>query len=92
MSRLRLILCRVEEGDSDEISEIASFDLPQQEIDPLKLPQTLDDLEQQTLEIGHPLLQKIMEAQWEITDQKLAQKTCQSFSPSKGQKRRVQAP
>ena len=92
MSRLRLILCRVEEGDSDEISEIASFDLPQQEIDPLKLPQTLDDLEQQTLEIGHPLLQKIMEAQWEITDQKLAQKTCQSFSPSKGQKRRVQTP
>lgn len=92
MSRLRVTICRVEDGEPDKTTELTSFDLPQHEIDPLTLPQTLDDLEQQTFELGNPILQKIMEAQWEETDQILTQKACQDFPPSKGQKRRKQVP
>ena len=82
MSKLRLILCRVEDDEPDKMSEVASFDIPQQEIDPMNLSQTLDDLEQQTFEIGHSILKKMMEAQWEEQDRKLTQKARQSFSPS----------
>ena len=92
MSRLRVTICRVEDDEPDKTTELASFDLPQHEIDPLSMPQTLDDLEQQTYEIGNPILQKIMETRWEETDQKLTQKACQDFPPSNSQKRRKQVP
>lgn len=89
MSRLRVTITRFDE-ESNSSSEIASFDLPQQEIDPMQLTETLDRLEQQTIDIGNPILQKIMEAQWEETDIKLTQKARQAFSPSKGEKGRMQ--
>lgn len=92
MSQLRVIICRVEDDEHNKMSELASFDLPQHEIDPLRLPQTLDDLEQQTFEMGNPILQKIMQVRWEETDQKLTQEARQSFSPSECQKRRKQTP
>ena len=88
MSRLRVILCRVEDEAPDKMVELASFDLPKNDIDAL-LPETaLDTLEQQTAEVGNALLKKMVEAQWEQIDTELTQKTRQDFPPSASQKRR----
>lgn len=81
MSRLRVTICRVEDDEPDKTTALTSFGLPQHEIYPLTMPQTLDDLELQTYEIGNPIIQKIMETRWEVTDQKLTQKACQDFPP-----------
>lgn len=89
MKRLRVIICSVEDEEPDKMMELASFELPNYEIDPLTLPQTLDDLEQQTFEIGNPILKKIMELRWQERDQELTREACQNFSPSKSQTKRL---
>ena len=88
MSHLRVIVCRVEDETSDKMSEIASFDLPNTEINTLCPINTIDELEQTTFEIGQPILKKIMQAQWEEMDNNLANKTRKDFFPSECQKRR----
>lgn len=87
MSRLRVILCRVEDEDPDKMVELASFDLPSNEIDTLRPETALDTLEQQTAEVGNGLLRKALEAQWEQIDTQLTQKARQDFSPSVREKR-----
>ena len=88
MSRLRVILCRVEDDDPDKMVELASFDLPQNDIAALRKETALDTLEQQTAEVGNSLLKKAVEAQWEQIDAELTQKARQDFPPSARQKRR----
>jgi hypothetical protein len=88
MSRLRLILCRVEDEEPDKMVELASFDLPYNDIDALQPETALDTLEQQTSEIGNGLLRKALEAQWEQLDAELTQKARQDFPPSARQERR----
>ncbi len=88
MSRLRVILCRVEDEDPDKMVELASFDLPHNDIDTLRPETALDTLEQQTAEVGNGLLRKTLEAQWEQIDAQLTQKARQDFSPSACAKRR----
>ena len=87
MSRLRMILCRVEDDEPDKMVELASFDLPQNDIDTLQPQTALDTLEQQTAEVGNGLLRKALEAQWEQIDAELTQKARQDFPPSARQKR-----
>lgn len=88
MSRLRVILCRVEDEDPDKTVELASFDLPHNDVDALRPETALDLLEQQTAEVGNSLLKKAVEAQWEQIDAELTQKARQDFPPSARQKRR----
>jgi hypothetical protein len=88
MSRLRVILCRVEDEEPDKMVELAAFDLPQNEIASLRSETALDTLEQQTAEVGNALLRKALEVQWEHLDAQLTQKARQAFSPSARQARR----
>jgi len=88
MSRLRVILCRVEDEEPDKMVELASIDLPQNDVDALCPETALDTLEQQTAEVGNRLLRKAVEAQWEQIDAELTQKARQDFPPSGRQQRR----
>jgi hypothetical protein len=64
------------------MSELASFDMPEMDIDTLKPETALDDLETSTYEIGTAALRKVLQARWEEMDKQLADKYRQSFSPS----------
>ena len=82
MSRIRILVVKVEDDNPDAMSELASFDMPEVDIDTLKPGTALDDLEASTYEIGTAALRKVLQARWEEMDAQLADKTRQSFSPS----------
>ena len=92
MSRFRVLICRVDDDDTDKMVEIDAIDVPGDPIDTLCPRTALDDLEQQTFEFGNTMLRKLMQARWEQLDTQLTQKARQDFPPSAHQKRRKQAP
>ena len=71
------------------MSELASFDMPETDLDTLKPETALDDLETSTFEIGTEALKRVLQARWEQIDAQLADKARQSFSPSLPQSRRT---
>jgi hypothetical protein len=89
MSRIRILVCKVEDDNPDAMSEIASFDMPEMDIDTLKQETALDDLEASTYEIGTTALRRVLQARWEEMDAQLAAKYRQSFPPSQPQSRRT---
>lgn len=90
MSRIRLLVVKVDDDNPDTMSELASFDMPEADIDTLQPETTLDDLEATTYEIGTAALRKVVQARWEEIDKQLAAKACQSFPPSHLEGRRTQ--
>ena len=89
MSRIRLLVVKVDDDNPDAMSELASFDMPEADIDTLKPETALDDLEAGTYEIGTAALKRVLQARWEEIDKQLAQKSRQAFSPSERQSRRT---
>ena len=89
MSRIRILVCRVEDDNPDAMTEIASFDMPETDIQTLKPETALDTLEASTYEVGTAALRRVLQARWEEIDQKLADNYRQSFPPSKSQSRRT---
>jgi hypothetical protein len=90
MSRIRILVVKVDDDNPDAMSELASFDMPEADIDTLKPETALDDLEASTLEIGTAALRQVLQARWEEIDKQLAHKYRQSFPPSHPQGRRTQ--
>jgi hypothetical protein len=90
MSRIRILVVKVDDHNPDAMSELASFDLPEADIDTLQPETALDDLEASTYAIGTGALRKVLQARWEQIDRQLADKTRQSFPPSQPQSRRSQ--
>jgi hypothetical protein len=89
MSRIRILVCRDDDDNPDVTSEIASFDMPEANIDTLKRETALDDLEATTYEIGTAVLRCVLQARWEEMDKQLAEKSRQAFPPSKREGRRA---
>lgn len=81
MSRIRILVVKVDDDNPDAMSELASFDLPEADLESLKPETTLDDLEASTYEIGTAALKRVLQARWEEIDQQLAEKSRQAFSP-----------
>ena len=90
MSRIRILVVKVDDENPDAMSELASFDMPEADIDTLQPETALDDLEASTYEIGTKALRKVLQARWEEWDKQLADKTRQSFPPSHPKSRRTQ--
>ncbi len=84
MSHIRVLICRVEDSTSDQMTEIAAFDLPASDPTTLEPTTALDDLETTTHEIGNAILRRVLQAQWETVDTQLAEQYRQRFSPSAG--------
>ena len=66
MSRLRVLICRVDEHDDAQMTELAHLDLPP--LRPQWGPACLDLLEAQVAEVGQHLLARLCELQWEELD------------------------
>ena len=89
MSRIRILVVKVEDDNPDAMSELASFEMPEADLDTLKAETCLDDLEASTFEIGTAALRRVLQARWEEIDKQLADKSRPSFSPSVPKSRRT---
>jgi predicted negative regulator of RcsB-dependent stress response len=81
MSHLRVIICRVEDENEGEMSELASFDLAEVEVTTLKPETALDGLETTTQTVGQAVLRELLKQQWAEIDQQLVKQYQQEFSP-----------
>jgi len=82
MSRIRVLICRVDDQSPDQMTELAHVDLPVVDVTALNPETTIDDLEASTQEAGAAILRRLLQAQWEEVDAELTQKTRQTFPPS----------
>ena len=89
MSDIRVFICRVDDPASDQMTELAAFDLPPTDISTLQPETALDDLETTTQETGNAILRRALEAQWDLIDADLTEQHRQAFSPSGGPRRRA---
>ena len=69
MSRLRVVICRVEdEGESEQTTEVARFDLAETDLARVAPGTGLDVLEDATRQTGQAILRRLLQAQWEAVD------------------------
>jgi len=92
MSRIRLLVVKLDDDNPDAMTQLASFDMPEVDFDTLAPGTALDVLEASTFEVGTAALRKVLEARFEEADQKLADTYRQSFPPSNSQSRRTPKP
>ena len=84
MSHIRVLICRVDDPASDQMTELAAFDLPPTDVTALQPETALDDLETTTQDIGTAILRRTLQAQWDLIDAELTEQHRQAFSPSTG--------
>jgi hypothetical protein len=77
-----VLICRVDDPASDQMTELAAFDLPPTDMSALKPETALDDLETTTQETGNAILRRTLQCQWNLIDADLTEQHRQSFSPS----------
>jgi hypothetical protein len=90
MSHIRVLVCRVDDPDTDQMTELAAFDLPATDVAALQPETTLDELETTTQITGNAILCFLLQAQWNLIDAKLTEQHRQHFFPSTGSRRRPQ--
>jgi hypothetical protein len=88
MSHIRVLICRVDDPVSEQMTELAAFDLPATDVSALQPETALDELETTTQETGNAILRRMLQAQWDLIDAELTDKHRQHFSPSGGPCRR----
>src|SRR5262245_48774611 len=81
MSHFRVLICQVDEPASDQMMELAAFDLPAPDIATLRPITALDDLETLTHETGHLILPRVLQAQLDIIDAALVAQHRQDALP-----------
>ena len=64
MSRIRVLICRVDHPTTDHRTELAAFEMPTPDVATLEPTTTLDDLETITQQTGNPILCQVLQAQW----------------------------
>ncbi len=84
MSHIRVLICRVDDPASDQMTELAAFDLPATDVSTLHPETALDALETTTHETGTAILRRTLQAQWDLIDADLTEQHRQAFSPSGG--------
>jgi len=81
MSQIRVLICRVDEQNPDEMRELARFEVPEVDVGALNPETALDELEASTRELGYAILRRLLQARWEAIDAELAEAYRQRFSP-----------
>ncbi len=82
MSHIRVLICRVDDPSSDTMTELAAFDLPTPDVTALQPESALDQLEATTQTTGHAIMQRVLQAEWEMIDTELADRYREAFPPS----------
>ena len=88
MSHIRVLICRVDDPASEQMTELAAFDLPATDVSALQPETALDALEATTHETGNAILRRALQAQWDLIDAELTDQHRQAFSPSGSPRRR----
>ena len=89
MSHIRVLVCRVDDPDTDQMTKLATFDLPASNVTALQPETALDELETITQETGNAILRCVLQTQWDLIDADLTEQHRQAFSPSGGPRRRA---
>lgn len=82
LSHIRVLICRVDDPASEQMTELAAFDLPANDVSTLQPETALDALETTTQETGNAILRRTLQAQWDLIDADLTEQHRQAFSPS----------
>ena len=91
MCDIRVLICRVDDPASDQMTELAAFDLPPTDVSALQPETALDELETTTHQTGNAILRRTLQAQWDLIDTQLTERHRQRFSPSARGGRRPRA-
>jgi hypothetical protein len=81
MSLIRVLVCRVDDPTSDQMTELAAFDLPPADVAALHSETALDVLETTTHQSGNAILRRMLQAQWDLIDAELTEQHRQHFPP-----------
>jgi hypothetical protein len=81
MSQLRILICRVDNNDENKMTEIASFAVAERDVSSLQAETALDEIENDTHQVGQQFLRRLLQAQWEEIDKQLVEVHRQRFSP-----------
>jgi hypothetical protein len=88
MSHIRVLICRVDDPATDQMTELAAFDFPTTDVTVLQPETALDDLETTTQATGNAILRRVLQAQWDTIDATLVEQHCQAFPPCHRPRRR----
>ena len=80
MQHLGVLIYRFDDRQPDALTEVATFTLPSAAVDDLQPETALDTLEATTQTVGHAVLRRLLQAQWEQVDAALTQEYLQRFA------------
>ncbi len=83
MRHIRVLICQVDDGTPDLMSELACFDLATPDVATLQPETALDALEAATHEIGTTILRRLLHAQWAEIDAALVAQHCAQVAPAR---------
>jgi len=81
LSHIRVLICRVDDPTTEQMTELAAFDLPTPDLTTLEPTTALDDLETVTHETGNAILRRALQAQWDLFDAALVAQHRQQCCP-----------
>ncbi len=81
MSHICILICQVDDSASDQMTELAVFDLSAPDPTTLRPITALDALESITRETGNAILRRLLQAQWVMLDTTLTEDYRQCFPP-----------
>ncbi len=79
MDHIRVVICRV--GDTDEMMEVAAFDVAAIEVNKGTGEQTLNELENRTQQAGNAIVRQLFQEQWALIDRQLTETYEQEAAP-----------
>jgi len=82
MRHIRVLICQVDDGIPDLMSELACFDLATPDVATLQPETALDALEAATQETGTAILRRLLHAQWDQMDAALVARHCAQVAPA----------
>jgi len=82
MQHIRVLICQVDDGTPDLMSELACFDLATPDVATLQPETALDALEAVTQETGTAILRRLLHAQWGQLDAALVTRHCAQVAPA----------
>ncbi len=88
MRHIRVLICRVDDPDADQITEPAAFDLPTATRTALPPAPALDALETTTRATGNASLRRGLHAHWDPLAAQGTEQSRQRFSPRPRPRRR----
>ena len=91
MRRIQVIIREVDDQTLNHATDLATFDLPATDLAQLSPATALDQLETTTHSVGTQILQRVLQAQWDVVDATLAAHHRERLSPPAGGGRRPRA-